>query len=154
MIANPGSRDCCRTPRARTFVVVRVDVKNRHGQKLFPAVPQFYARPLIHIEETQGLRIDYLNGIVRLVQQRPEQRQFVEHPLPLPRRLQQLFVGRAQRLLRPHPFRDVVRDPSHNRRCHSLGSQRVVILPDPLLSRSRHHRHQTARLPVRSISRR
>jgi hypothetical protein len=80
-------------PRAPIFVDVRVDVENRHRQKLFPAVPQFDARPLIHIQKTQAFRIDYLDGIVRLVQQRSEQLQFAKRQFLLARGLPQLFVG-------------------------------------------------------------
>ena len=143
----------CAAPADPTFVGVRIDVMNCHRQKLFPAIPQLGARLLIHIEKTQCLRIHYVDGIVRLVQQCPEQSQIEERLLPLPRRLQQLFVARAQRLLRPHPFRDVMRDPPHNRRLHSFGAQRAVILqircsPDRVTTANRPRDS-----PVRSISR-
>ena len=81
-----------------------------------------------------------------MVQQGPEQRQLLEHPFPLPRRFQQLFIVRAQRLLRPHPVGDVVGDPAHDGSLHAFGSQSVVTLPDPLLPRSCHHRQQSVKL--------
>src|SRR5579859_2897535 len=62
---------------ARPSCLIRmwVDVIHRHGQQLSTGVPQIAASFLIHVQKAEGLRIDYLDGVVGLINQRPEKSQ-------------------------------------------------------------------------------
>ena len=86
------------------------------------------------------------DGVVRLIQQGSEQPQPLEDPFPFARGFHQPFVTRAQLLIRPHPSCDIVRDGAHHRRRQPFRTQRAVILPDPLFSRSRPDCHQAVSL--------